>query len=282
MEFPLGICCFSELMLSAYLFLNNFSSVLAKFDVIGNGGWQIMDEPTIAINGPCTIERIDANVLGQDEFLHEYAYNKPLIIFNVENSIFQKNCERLKMLEKWKNMKIFLNSANTHSYTRVESTFGEYVRNILKPQNINTPGNETLYLFGDMNREEWKPLLDTYILPKWNLPGFDPELSFGIAGAGTGVPFHFHGPGFAEVIYGSKRWFLQPYKNRPNFDPDKSTFDWYTNVYPFLDHSERPMECLLKANEIIYFPDRWWHATLNSETGVFISTFLSKGINTEF
>ena len=23
-------------------------------------------------------------------------------------------------------------------------------------------------------------------------------------GAGTGVPFHFHGPGFAEVIYGRK------------------------------------------------------------------------------
>jgi len=24
------------------------------------------------------------------------------------------------------------------------------------------------------------------------------------AGPGTGVPFHFHGPGFAEVIYGRK------------------------------------------------------------------------------
>lgn len=29
-------------------------------------------------------------------------------------------------------------------------------------------------------------------------------LGFGIAGAGTGVPFHFHGPGFAEVIHGHK------------------------------------------------------------------------------
>ena len=24
------------------------------------------------------------------------------------------------------------------------------------------------------------------------------------SGAGTGVPFHFHGPGFAEVIFGLK------------------------------------------------------------------------------
>lgn len=25
-----------------------------------------------------------------------------------------------------------------------------------------------------------------------------------VSGPGTGVPFHFHGPGFAEVIYGRK------------------------------------------------------------------------------
>lgn len=29
-------------------------------------------------------------------------------------------------------------------------------------------------------------------------------LSFGIAGALTGVPFHIHGPTFAETIYGRK------------------------------------------------------------------------------
>lgn len=26
--------------------------------------------------------------------------------------------------------------------------------------------------------------------------------------------------------------------------------------------------------QILYFPDRWWHATLNLDTSVFISTFL--------
>lgn len=29
-------------------------------------------------------------------------------------------------------------------------------------------------------------------------------LSFCSTGAGTGVPFHFHGPGFGEVIFGRK------------------------------------------------------------------------------
>ena len=41
-------------------------------------------------------------------------------------------------------------------------------------------------------------------MPKWTVPDHEAALSFGIAGAGTGVPFHFHGPGFAEVIHGSK------------------------------------------------------------------------------
>lgn len=27
--------------------------------------------------------------------------------------------------------------------------------------------------------------------------------------------------------------------------------------------------------QVLYFPDRWWHATLNLDTSVFISTFLS-------
>ncbi|VDM70413.1 unnamed protein product [Strongylus vulgaris] len=43
---------------------------------------------------------------------------------------------------------------------------------------------------------------------------------------GTGVPFHFHGPVFAEIIYGSKRWFLYPFEERPEFEPDHSTLEW--------------------------------------------------------
>jgi hypothetical protein len=61
-----------------------------------------------------------------------------------------------------------------------------------------------LYLFGDIDTEIWEPLLNTYVLPPWSLPDHEPALSFGIAAVGTGVPFHFHGPGFGEVIHGSK------------------------------------------------------------------------------
>uniref|UniRef100_A0A914Y539 JmjC domain-containing protein n=1 Tax=Panagrolaimus superbus TaxID=310955 RepID=A0A914Y539_9BILA len=240
-----------------------------------NGGWQLPGEERFGYEGPCTIDRIDGKKLTQDEFLSEYAYTKPVIVYNVDNSHFKKICEKDEMLKEWSDADVVLNSANTYSYSRIPSTFGAYIEKHLKPQNLSTLGNETLYLFGDIDQSLWKPLLDAYQLPAWTVPNHDPALSFGIAGSGTGVPFHFHGPGFAEVLHGSKRWFLQPFNKRPYFNPDKSSLDWYLNEYPKLKSHERPYECLMKPNEIIYFPDKWWHATLNSETSVFISTFLS-------
>ncbi|KAE9554676.1 hypothetical protein FO519_002086 [Halicephalobus sp. NKZ332] len=236
---------------------------------------KIPGEKPVGIEGPCTVDRVDGKTFSQDRFLDEFAYSKPVIIYNVDNSRFQELCERESMLAEWAHTDIVLNSANTYSYTRVKSTFGEYVNEILKPQDVDTLGNETLYLFGDIDQTIWQPLLAEYKLPSWTLPNFEPALSFGIAGAGTGVPFHFHGPGFAEIIHGSKRWFLKPFEEQPSFNPDKTTLSWYLNEYPKLSDSERPLECLMKPGEVIYFPDKWWHATLNSETSVFISTFLS-------
>lgn len=240
-----------------------------------NGGWETELKHVVGRHGPCNIERHDANELTQREFLMRYAYTEPVIIYNVDNKQFRKLTMRERMLEDWKNSPVTLNSANTYSYIRVRTSFGEYIEHYLKPQSIATPGNETMYLFGDIDQELWAPLLTAYKIPNWSLPGHTPALSFGLAGAGTGVPFHFHGPGFAEVVYGSKRWFLYPHPQRPDFEPDGSTLEWYLTRYPSLTSEKLPLECLLKPGEVIYFPDKWWHATLNSETSVFISTFLS-------
>ena len=64
-------------------------------------------------------------------------------------------------------------------------------------------GNETWYFFGE-NNHEWQSLLNLYDRPKYNLPNHEHAYSFGIAARFTGVPFHFHGPGFAETIIGIK------------------------------------------------------------------------------
>ncbi|VDP26023.1 unnamed protein product [Heligmosomoides polygyrus] len=240
-----------------------------------DGGWHTETSDIVGQEGPCNIERHDGKQLSQEEFVKRYAFAEPVIIYNIDNEQFRKVTTRKSMLDGWKDTPVTLNSANTYSYTRVPATFGDYIDSHLKPQSRESLGNETMYLFGDLDQKLWAPLLKEYKLPKWSLPGHSPAVSFGIAGPGTGVPFHFHGPGFAEVIYGSKRWFLYPYEERPDFEPDHTTMEWYLDAYPSLPREKRPLECLMKPGEVIYFPDKWWHATLNTETSVFISTFLS-------
>ncbi|XP_075021935.1 jmjC domain-containing protein 8 isoform X8 [Calonectris borealis] len=73
---------------------------------------------------------------------------------------------------------------------------------------------------------------------------------------------------------GSQRWFLYPPDKTPHFHPNETTLAWLHRTYPALPPAERPLECTLRPGEVLYFPDRWWHATLNLDTSVFISTFL--------
>ncbi|NWH26927.1 JMJD8 protein, partial [Grus americana] len=71
-----------------------------------------------------------------------------------------------------------------------------------------------------------------------------------------------------------QRWFLYPPDKTPHFHPNETTLAWLHRTYPTLPRAERPLECTLRPGEVLYFPDRWWHATLNLDTSVFISTFL--------
>ena len=223
----------------------------------------------------CNIPRV-INIT-QEEFLFSYAFEMPVIFENAtDNSKFQKMCEKENLLNEYGDKTITLSTANTHSYDKVDITFREYMSRILAPQDYNKSGQETLYFFGNHDYEEWKDLFQHYILPPYELPGKSPALSFGIAGAGTGVPFHFHGPGFAEVIRGRKRWFLSPFNEKPSFDPNKTTLRWLMEEYKNIESNDNFYECVLKPNEILYFPDKWWHATLNTEDAVFMSTFLAK------
>uniref|UniRef100_A0A5F5PV48 Jumonji domain containing 8 n=1 Tax=Equus caballus TaxID=9796 RepID=A0A5F5PV48_HORSE len=160
-------------------------------------------------------------------------------------------------------------------FPAVDLPFQDYVEHLLHPQDPASLGNDTLYFFGDNNFTEWASLFRHYSPPPFGLLGTTPAYSFGIAGAGSGVPFHWHGPGFSEVIYGRKRWFLYPPEKTPEFHPNKTTLAWLRDTYPTLAPSARPLECTIQAGEVLYFPDRWWHATLNLDTSVFISTFLS-------
>ncbi|XP_034807406.1 jmjC domain-containing protein 8 isoform X3 [Pan paniscus] len=204
-----------------------------------------------------------------------YAFVRPVILQGLtDNSRFRALCSRERLLASFGDRVVRLSTANTYSYHKVDLPFQEYVEQLLHPQDPTSLGNDTLYFFGDNNFTEWASLFRHYSPPPFGLLGTAPAYSFGIAGAGSGVPFHWHGPGYSEVIYGRKRWFLYPPEKTPEFHPNKTTLAWLRDTYPALPPSARPLECTIRAGEVLYFPDRWWHATLNLDTSVFISTFL--------
>lgn len=89
------------------------------------------------------------------------------------------------------------------------------------------------------------------------------------------MPFHWHGPGFAEVIHGRKvslslsyrrsfsasdfpdcplvlrqRWFFYPPHQEPHFDPNRTTLSWLTDTYPHLPREEAPLECTIRPGEV--------------------------------
>lgn len=242
----------------------------------GEGGWKQSRLGTAAAvmeEERCTVER--RAHLTYSEFMQHYAFLKPVILQGLtDNSKFRALCSRENLLASFGNNVVRLSTANTYSYQKVDLPFQEYVEQLLHPQDPESLGNDTLYFFGDNNFTEWAPLFQHYRPPPFRLLGTTPAYSFGIAGAGSGVPFHWHGPGFSEVIYGRKRWFLYPPEKTPEFHPNKTTLAWLLEIYPSLAPSARPLECTIQAGEALYFPDRWWHATLNLDTSVFISTFL--------
>ena len=70
--------------------------------------------------------------------------------------------------------------------------------------------NESFYLFGGNYGGVWDVMRDTYKLPPCLVCAQCGAVTIGIGGHLSGVSFHHHGPGFSEVIEGSKRWFLFP------------------------------------------------------------------------
>ncbi|XP_019395397.1 PREDICTED: jmjC domain-containing protein 8 isoform X1 [Crocodylus porosus] len=235
------------------------------------GGWAA---GALAEERRCTVERADA-ALSYARFVERFAFSRPVVIRGLtDNAAFRALCTRDRLLAAFGQRRVRLSTANTYSYRKVDMPFQEYVEHLLEPQDLALLGSDTLYFFGDNNFTEWGSLFQNYVPPPFRLPGTTSAYSFGIAGSGSGVPFHWHGPGFSEVIFGRKRWFLYPPEHTPEFHPNRTTLSWLLDTYPRLPPEARPLECTIRPGEVLYFPARWWHATLNLDTSVFISTFL--------
>ena len=270
------------------------------------GGWATFPGDLLARPGPCNIAIRDSR-LTQAEFMSEFATSQPLVVRDVSNNdLFRALSRKKSLLRDYGHTSITLSAANTHSYEKKVVTFKDYCEKYTGPQRLLTPANETFYMFGDHDYLEWGDLFAEYSPPPYNLPRHKPAFSFGVAGPGSGVPFHFHGPGWAEAIHGRKRWFLSPPHQQPTFHPNKTTLQWFLEDYPTEKVTKEDLQ-FNKSNfsssgstARMYHPARRgdflprrmvesasklsfvnschfsrWHATLNIDTAVFISTFLS-------
>ncbi|RHY28928.1 hypothetical protein DYB32_007405 [Aphanomyces invadans] len=254
------------------------------------------DVPTDALEGACSI-RIEVD-LSCEAFVSTYLGVEPVIIrpssaaSGLWNAAFTEASSRHTMETAHGDLTVKMSTAN--SYTGrdwTEMRVATYMTTQLHDADMAKMGNETFYLFGSTRGPGWNAFLSMYSPPTHVYPSesfahascdaralqrhtkTSTSLSFGMAGRGSGVPFHFHGPGFLQQIHGRKRWFLYPPRTTPDFHPDESTLHWVHTVYPTM-RSPPTHECVLEPRDVIYFPHEWMHATLNlSPYTVFIATF---------
>mmetsp|Transcript_4730 Transcript_4730/g.5363 ORF Transcript_4730/g.5363 Transcript_4730/m.5363 type:complete len:291 (+) Transcript_4730:43-915(+) len=247
---------------------------------------------------PCNIEQISMK-----DFIEKYGqleslFPRPLIIsnnvsdtsnlFNKRNQHFRNLARSDSILRSFpENFNITLSSSNSFSEHRRDIPLASYLEEVRVPTNAEMKSNETWYLFGETFSPEWKSFLRSYELPPCQACNIFDEflvaLSFGIGSSGSGVSWHIHGPGFSEAIHGRKHWILYSPENRPDFHPDQTSLNWMHYNYSIIEKIEdRPLQCTLFPGDILYFPDMWWHATVNvDDYSAFVSTFTQEHVFVE-
>lgn len=220
-------------------------------------------------------------------------YHEPLVIYNEHDDysipspltgcrqdIFIHKSSKERITNNFpEGFNVTLTSSNSFSAHRRTIPITQYLEETVTTETYpNQLSNETWYLFGETYSDEWKAFLKDFCLPPCQTCNDDlSALAFGIGGKGSGVQWHTHGPGFSQSIHGRKHWVLYPPSSKPTYDPDYTSRYWMEESYTKLKKKDRPYECTLFPGEMIYFPDKWHHATINLDAyTVFVSTFTTE------
>lgn len=278
----LYLCC-----LLFYVRAACVGAALEKTSVLPDG--RAAGDPAAADPYPCTIAKIYGDERFSKGVLDTSTLEKPVIFVRNHST----NLPLSHLVGKDALMKAFgdsvveLRSSNSYSSGIIRMTLSDYIEGfITSSQDEMGLANETYYLFGGNTGGLWDTIDDLYVLPGCRFCKKAGAVIPGLGGLMSGVSFHFHGPGFSEVISGAKRWFLYPppphaasssSRNVPGFNPNMTVVQWVSEVYSTFENESglRPLECVIRPGEVLYFPDRWMHATLNVEHYVFfVSLFL--------
>jgi hypothetical protein len=266
-----------------------------------------------AIFDVCTIDRVYLTP-GQIDLLDD-APDRPVIyVLNhsaFKNPALQELASRERMMEDYGDDTVTVSSSNAYSHDKLRVSLRDYLLSMDEDQDrpLSSRANETFYLFGDNYGGVWSETAGAYEVASCAQCNRAGAKSVGIAGRLSGVSFHIHGPGFAEVIHGAKLWLLFPpevsIERVPRFGPNSSMASWVEQYQAALAvrgdgggletgrtvdaHGEAwaggldwdwatmamMQSCVMRPGELIFFPSRWLHGTLNLDSyNHFISTFI--------
>jgi hypothetical protein len=295
----------------------------------GGGGWKRYAVPAHEEKeeNECTIDRCHIRDLSLAKFNRKYREKKPVVVtFDTkfddeeeknerESDFFYEMNRKENVLKTHGEKTIVLSSANTFSYEKKEVKLKDYLDErgkYLKPVQLHQRADKIWYWFGDNDHDAFGDFFPSFkrtsLIGKKYVPdNASVAYSYGVGGPLSGVPYHIHGPGWSESIYGRKKWFLSPPMFEPVFNGNetaaraamrfkangnKAKFKMKTmnmngknenkkmkNKNGFdvdkYGNEKKVLACVVHPNQAVYFPDRWWHATLNLDESVFISSFVN-------
>lgn len=160
----------------------------------------------------------------------------PMIVEVSVQASFSNATRQRSLLASYGSQIVEVTSSNSFSEHSSTLSLGEYLER--RPSAARS--NESLYLFGP---NDW--LKERYETPECDFC-LDATVSFGVGRANSGVSFHTHGSGFAEVIHGRKRWLFYR-EQQPDFDPDLPTHSFAKKA---------DLEYVAGPGELVFFPAR--------------------------
>jgi hypothetical protein len=170
----------------------------------------------------CNMKRVDISILDSSlptpllQLL--LSSNEPIIIEDgawtnrLAVSLSLVDYEELK--QSHGDSTVILSTSNAYSHGRVSKTLQFYLESLAFANSshiISAAADQSYYLFGENYDGIWHEIASSY-----TLPACDPICeevaaeTVGIGGYHSGVAFHYHGPGFAEMLKGRKQWFFFP------------------------------------------------------------------------
>lgn len=216
---------------------------------------------------PCNID-----ILTAEEYQKEFPdgkiplfYDKPIVLRNPEaNRVFQDLSSRDKVTDLFEEATVQLPHADLFSFATNNVTVEDY---------INSPETSS---WEEASR---KLYMLTYIkdFSQYNPPPTQADIAdsrLGIGALGSGAQWHSHGPGFCEALWGRKHWLLVEPAQQPVYDRKRPSRHWYEYMYANYSGPSKLWECTIHPGDAIYFPNKWWHTTVNLDMyTAFVSQF---------